>query len=182
MSDLLTLKKLLKPNALLPVDDRRRVLFEESSQPHQRYKIELKNLPQDTLIVKTDCFPPPDKIFDCKENKVCKRADYVIITEKLMVFIEMKSGKGDNNKIAHQLKGARRVMDYCLSISHRFFNHPKFFSEAFHNQRFVSIKHCKQVRLQNSRIRERQRTNGKSPEKPLMLDGGNAIHFNQLVA
>lgn len=96
------------------------VLYELNSD----YKFTIKNVPQDTIVIKADKFPAPLAIF--KGSKMeCKRADFVIITEiptKQIFYIELKRSKSptSSEEMNAQLKGAKCVMEYCKAIGKEF--------------------------------------------------------------
>ena len=139
MSDFTLLKQLLNGDALVPVHNRQAKLKEQESG--SSYVVYLKGLPDNTLILKADLFPSPEKILNCGDREgICKRADYVVVNEKEMIFIELKKSKSGSEKIKQQLRGARCVMDYCIAIGQQFFSRPRFLQKAIKKTHFVSIR------------------------------------------
>ncbi len=53
--------------------------------------VEIRDLPEDAVIIKADDFPPPDTIFKGEKGECC-RADYILISEKekCILYIELK--------------------------------------------------------------------------------------------
>lgn len=178
MNDFTLLKSLLNEAALVPIQDRQAKLKETGTRPP--YDVNLKDLPDDTLILQTDRFPQPDKILNCQhKQEICKRADYVVVNESEMIFIELKQSKGDSKRIINQLRGAQCVMDYCLAVGKRVFNRPSFLEQATKKPHFVSIE---RISVQKRNFKQSATRNPNStPETMLKLKGGNTLRYKQLL-
>ncbi len=177
MNDFTLLKELLNKDALVPIQDRQAKLKEKGRDGKSSYVVDLEDLPDDTLILISERFPQPNKVFDCtKKNGICKRADYVVVNEKEMIFIELKRYKGDNDNIKNQLRGAQCVMDYCVAIGERFFDCPEFMEKAVENPHFVCIMNIGQ---KQPSILTAQSPNN-TPETMLELTGEN-FQYKQLL-
>ncbi len=180
-TDFCLLEKLLNPTALVDIDPGKREakLFETWKE----YGIYVKKLPSETLIIKADNFSP-DKIIDCQNNKdFCKRADYIIVNEYEIIFVELKYGKTNGKKhIKQQLIGAQCLMDYLIVIGRRFFNHPNFLKSASEKQYFVAIVNFKLNKRPTEFVKKQKHKANNSPEKMLCLKVGSAgsINYKQL--
>lgn len=189
MNDFTLLNSLLNKATLVPIDARQAKLKETETGTGSSYHVILKGLPDDTLILKTDKFPSPDKFFDCNNNSgICKRADYVVVNEQKMIFIELKKTKARKNNTKKQLLGAQCVMDYCIAVGRRFFGHDPFLKNAVKKPHFVSIvTKGNSIRKRNTRIWKQSpgktvRHLNNTPEAMLQLKGGNSLHYGQLLA
>lgn len=188
MSDLDVLHELINKQALVPLigthyGKRTVVLGESDKQGEIRYSIKIKGVPSDAVVVKADNFPPPKRIFACR-NGECKRADYVIVADSEMgnfiVHIEMKEGMGDAGEIIHQLKGSECFISYCRAIVCGFWKRSKFLEQ--YESRFVTFK---RIGTRKSRTRESRSTElHDDPERMFRIsdvrDGGE-VHFRRLI-
>ena len=100
-------------------------------------------MPDDTVAIKADAFPPPAFKGSRGERK---RADFVVFSwtpgENWIIYVEMKGGKaGSEEDIVHQLMGAQCVVGYCRAVGRAFWERgPDFLAEHDYQQRFVSVK------------------------------------------
>ncbi len=102
------------------------------------YSITVRQTPPDAIAIKTDLFPDLRYFFKCSSDTgQCKRADFVIIADKKLVFIELCKVKKRATEIEQQLKGAQCVIEYCRSIGNKFYHHDSFLKD-YHSY-FVSI-------------------------------------------
>ena len=140
------LRELIKDEALVtikkgPYGKPQVILVEPQNQGKHEYSVVINAMPHDSIVIKTDVFPAPKHIFNCSRGE-CKRADFVIITntknQKLIIFIELKKGKGKTKEIAQQLKGSQCVVDYFKSIVNVFWEQKDFLKH--YEYRFVSIR------------------------------------------
>ena len=148
-SDLDILRELIKDEALVTVEKNeygrnRLELKEPGGKGSPGYKIEVLNTPEDTIAIKSDMFPPPEKIFRGDRGE-CKRADFVIIAKdgrkNWIIYIEMKRGNhGRGKHIKQQLQGSRCFIDYCRAVGRVFWGDPEFLEEKDYQQRYVSVK------------------------------------------
>ena len=155
------------------------ILGEPESADHPGYSVTICGIPTDAIVIKTDMFPPPVKIFKCG-NGECRRADFVIIDSKdgWVIYIELKGGKGDNHKAIQQLRGAKCVLAYCRSIGQEFWDQPNFLTENYEH-RFVSISNISVSKTTSETppdtgVHDR-------PENPLKISSpGRSILFKKL--
>jgi hypothetical protein len=100
--------------------------------------VKICGLPDDTIVIQADKFPPPSTIFQGNKGE-CKRADYILISEekKCIIFLEMKKTSDSQKTIVSQLKGAQCVMKYCQEVGISFWNKSNFLNDYKH--RFVSV-------------------------------------------
>ena len=189
MSDLDVLQELINEQALAPLVEthygKKAVVLSESGKHGEiQYSIKIKGMPNDAVVIKTDMFPSPKKIFTNQKGE-CKRADYVIVanleTEGFIVHIEMKKDRVDAAEIINQLKGSECFISYCRSIVHRFWQRSNFLDQ--YESRFVSFR---KIRTRKSRTRKKSRSTElhDDPERMLRIsdvkDGGE-VHFRRLI-
>ena len=124
MSDLATLQELISEMAQAQVREqygRKGVILEERGVGQQaRYTVYLRDVPDDTIAIKADQFPPLTGIFSNSRGE-CKRADYVLVaqteTVNWIVYIEMKAGpSGSREEVVQQLKGAECLLAYFRAV------------------------------------------------------------------
>ena len=185
-SDLDVLRELINEDALVQFEEsaheRRVAVLKEADDP-DRYSITIKGVPKDTVVIKTDAFPAPERIFKCERGE-CKRADYVIVASSgrrsYVVYVEMKQGKGNPRDIVAQLKGSECFVSYCRAIACRFWDQPNFLSSC--ESRFVSIT---KIGISKSRTRQpRHAGRHDAPESMLKIDNikdGGELHFSKLI-
>lgn len=162
-------------------------LHEPKCADNESYTVEIQQIPTDTVVIKTDKFPPPLDIFN-KIKGVRKRADFVIITQtaikqkpkNLIIFIELKRGKTDlEASIIQQLKGAQCVIAYCRSIGQVFWQQPDFLNPDKYEYRFVSIRNINVNKKPTFHLNPDGVHN--RPERMLKITSPNHLQFKQLV-
>lgn len=131
------LKKIVGPQSLKEAQSGTHLVLEERDRSNP-YKIELKGVPAGSLLVKTDNFNPPRR-FLVNKNGLHKRADFALIDNDKIIFIELKSGSVNTKEIVRQFCGAKCVMDYCASIGKHYFNDPNFLNPAIIDQNCVLL-------------------------------------------
>lgn len=140
MSDTEILRKLFKPRAQVEAFTtcygKREVTLAEALQPNSDVKI--CHLPDDAVIVNVDKFEGPHHVFNC-DTGVCKRADYVIISEshRSILYIELKSASCSNSDVVKQLIGAKCFISYCKEVVRLFWDTSNFMDG--YRERFVSF-------------------------------------------
>ena len=151
MSDLATLHELINKMAQAQVREqygRKEMILEERSAGQQAsYSVHIRNVPDDTIAIKADQFPPLTGIFSNSRGE-CKRADYVLVaqteTVNWIVYIEMKAGpSGSREEVVQQLKGAECLLAYFRAVGCKFWSNPGFLHEGHYRQRFVVINKVK---------------------------------------
>lgn len=149
----------------------------KESDPSNSYEIELKGLPRDSLIVKIDRFKEKTYFLNGR-NGIARRADFALVNDDAIVFIELKSGKIQRTAVERQLHGAQCVMDYCASIGNRFFNNPNFLNPAINNPHLVLLH---TGRSMNKRRSSTEINQGSShPFK--IIKCGSSVYYRELVS
>lgn len=172
------LQALLKPRMIVHHFDDSGVLavrLKEDKEP--KCYVDLRNIPNDALIIRADRFPAPNKAF--KANKrCCCRADFILVSKQMLkvVFIELKCGTA--YKPAHvtaQLKGAVCFFEYCQSMLNWFFET----SDAFQNFdfRFVCL-----IRGTNKEPTTPKLSPNKKPEQARYIFRPVKADFNSMIA
>ena len=188
MSDLDVLRELINNSALVPLaatpsGEKTVDLVERDIQGQILYSIKIKEVPYDTVVVKTDKFTSPEEIFACLKGE-CRRADYVIIansgTANFIIHVELKKGRGNTGKIINQLKGSECFISYCRAIVSRFWQQSGFLDQ--YENRFVTFR-----RIGNRKFRTRVSTLSvlhDTPERMLKISDVNdreEVHFRRLI-
>ena len=190
--DISRLEKLLNPGALVETESGKVAgkgkvrLSEEINETGKEYSIDVKNLPNDTLVIKADKYPQNETI----SKSFRMRADYILVNEDEMVFVELKSGKIRRKKdIEQQLMGAQCLMDYLICIGRRFFNDDNFLKTTSAKQHFVAII---DFNNQTGGFKSRKRdtvsktTPNDSPEKMARIKAGssssNSLYYKKLLS
>lgn len=186
MPDLAVLYELVKEEAQVPLTTtsygKQTVVLQESTPRGDiQYSIEIRGVPNDAIVIKTDRFPAPDRIFTCQRGE-CKRADYVIVAYSdkgnFILHIEMKKGRGRFRDIVDQLKGSACFLSYCRDIGRRFWQQPDFLGSGY-KHRFVTIREIGTDRRPT--VEKPQSGLHDSPENPLKIGGKVHLHFRELV-
>jgi hypothetical protein len=140
MCDTKILRQLFKPSAqveaIINCHGKREVTLAEPLQPNSDVKI--CYLPGDAVIVNVDKFEGPHHVFNC-DTGVCKRADYVIISEShhSILYIELKSASHRSSDVVKQLIGAKCFISYCKEVVRLFWDKNNFMDG--YSERFVSF-------------------------------------------
>ena len=140
MSDTEILLQLFKPRAQVEAITnsygKKEVTLTEAQQPDSRVKI--NHLHSDAVIINVDKFEGPHHVFNC-DTGVCKRADYVIISEsaRVILYVELKSASHRNSDVVNQLKGAKCFIGYCKEIVRLFWSENNFMDN--YKERYVSF-------------------------------------------
>jgi len=99
--------------------ERYRFLLTEADENAKLREVEVRNVPQNSILVKMHAYPPPEKIFQSTRGER-KRCDYIILTsykdDLYFIFIEMKSRELDNKDVIPQLVGGNCFMIYCSNM------------------------------------------------------------------
>lgn len=202
MTDFDTLREILKEEIVIEIENgyygKKMVkLHEPPCKEHEGYTVTIRQIPNNSVVIKIDSFPAPINIFNCpkegekpeKEYKgECKRADFVIITQttikqktkNLIIFIELKKGKGDTTKIIQQLKGAKCVIAYFRSIGMEFWKQQNFLNPNNYEYRFISIRY---IGINKKPSFEKNESNQihNVPENMLKITSPNYLEFKQLI-
>lgn len=140
------------------------------------YSITVRQAPQDAIAIKTDHFPDLKGFFKCSSDiGQCKRADFVIITDKKLIFIELCKGKKQAKEVEQQLKGAQCVIEYCRSVGNKFYD-CKSFLEGY-SPYFVSIYNIGASKKSNNKARN---IINNTPDKFLQMNAPHHLGFNAL--
>ncbi|MEO5363793.1 MAG: hypothetical protein H7838_09255 [Magnetococcus sp. DMHC-8] len=155
------------------------ILTETQSSESSESSVEILHVPTDTLVIRVDCFPPPDGIFNGNLGE-CKRADFAIISceKNLIICIEMKLTKGDLTEIKQQLRGAECFMKYCQAIGKTFWNAPQFLDHC--EYRFVAIQQTNVSIPKRPTKITKPASKHNSPDNPMKIDWPHSLTFKQL--
>lgn len=137
-------------------------------------------MPPDAFVIKADSFPAPKELFRGLRSE-CKRADFIIISpaEKVVLYIELKTGPMGSNFIEKQLKGAACVFAYCKEVGQRFWGQCNFLEGYEH--RFIGIVKTR-LNLRPSRQQKNAGVVHNSPDNFLKESSPNHLEFRKLAA
>ncbi len=169
------LRRILNQSSITKVSGQGVAILKEND-PSNPYEIELKGLPADSLLVKIDRFKEKTHFLNGR-NGIARRADFAIVNDDAIVFIELKSGKIQRTVVERQLHGAQCVMDYCASIGNRFFNDPNFLNPAINNQHLVLLHIGRSINKRRSITVNNQRSNHLFK----MIKCGSSVQYRELV-
>ena len=138
------------------------------------------HIPQDAIVIKSDEFPAPKHFFKDTKNE-CKRADYIIVcpSDKVVLYIELKTGPKDSAFIEKQLKGAACVFTYCKEIGQRFWDNDQFLEGYAH--RFIGIVKTS-LNVRPSRQKKDEGSVHDCPQNFLKETAPHHLQFNKLAA
>ncbi len=140
MNDIELLKELFGNKLIKPengIYGKPCIKLEEIAQDNS-YSVTIAQVPENTVAIKTDGFPDLKGFFQCSsETGQCKRADFVIITDDKLIFIELSTAKKLKKEVVQQLKGGQCVVEYCQSIGRKFYDNASFLKNR--DACFVSI-------------------------------------------
>ena len=172
------LKKIVDPQSFEEAQGRGDLVLEEKD-PSNPYKIDLKGVPAGSLLLKTENFVP-QRGFLLNKNGLHKRADFALIANDQIIFIELKSGRQNTKEIERQFYGAKCAIEYCAAIGKHFFNDPNFLNPAIKSQSCVLLfkkkSSIKKRRTSSSQIR--QQTSSSVFDR---LDSDGEAYYRQLV-
>ena len=144
------------------------------------YSVKIYGLPHDTVVIKADDFPAPNKIFT-SEKGLRKRADFIIFArsdkKKVIICIELKKDKGRTKDIIQQLNGAWCCAIYCQQMGQKFYSYRDFLKN--YQYRFVSIG---KVMINKAKTRMDRFDKGlhNKPENMLKIQYPRRLVFNHL--
>jgi hypothetical protein len=140
------------------------------------YSVTIHNILKDAVAIKTDNFPDLGNFFNCSSDVgQCKRADFVIIADEKLIFIELCRSKKQKDEVVQQLKGAQCVIEYCRNISEKFYNYTSFLEG--YTSYFVSIYNIGVNKKPNTTLSNEA---NKTPDKFLKISSPYNIQFKQL--
>lgn len=140
-----------------------------------KYSITISQTPQNAIAIKTDNFPDLGSFFKCSSDiGQCKCADFVIIADKKLMFIELSKGKKQAKEVEQQLKGAQCVIEYCRSIGNKFYDCKYFLKE--YSPYFVSIYNIGANKKPNTKNKD----SNDIPDQFLKINAPNHLEFNAL--
>ena len=191
MTDREILLEMLQEEILTPVgrDMHGRPIVElQEDQQDNPVISTIRKVPLDAIVIRADKFPAPIGFLkssdDGDDMGMCKRADFVIISEEesVVLYIELKSGDSSAKEIVQQLKGASCVIAYCKEVARQFWN----------KEDFLDSYDCRYIRIVEFRVKKR-RTRPKhtsrkqsikhdSPESFLTIRSPHHLKFNKLAA
>ena len=150
------LQKIVDPESFEEAQGGAALVLEEKDKLNP-YKIDLKGVPAGSLLLRTENFVP-QRGFVVNKNGLHKRADFALIANDKIIFIELKSGSPNTKEIERQFYGAKCALDYCAAIGEHFFNDPNFLNPAIKSQYCVLLfktkPSIKKRRTSSSQIRK----------------------------
>ena len=145
--------------------------------------VEIKGLPPDSIVIRSEDFENPLTIFNGTQGER-KRADFVIVVNdenerKWVICLETKGGNKSRTEVVAQLKGAKCFISYCKCIGKSFWESEEFLDD--YEYRFVSV-----VRLNDPRKRRTEpfyytENLHDRPEVFLKISRIFSIHFSKLI-
>lgn len=148
----------------------------EEIKSELKYSITIQQTPQDAIAIKTDRFPDLRSFFKCSSDTgQCKRADFVIISDKKLIFIELCETKKQEKTVIQQLKGAQCVIEYCSSIGDKFYDRKSFLKE--YSPYFVSIDNISVSKKSNTKAKSRKND---APDQFLKISSPHNLQFKSL--
>ena len=179
MNDSPLLAQLLKSTVTISLEEERGKTFARLQEPNEKdCEVTLRDLPDDAIVLKADSFPAPTSVFQGTKGE-CKRADYIIISEKkkCVLHIELKKTKDIWADIVNQLKGAHCVFVYLKEIGKEFGREKTFLEKYKHC--FVSIGH---IGIAKGPVRfNKKHPRNDTPERALQIASPHHLSFNQLI-
>jgi len=114
------------------------VKLKETRKNADLREVTIMDLPNNSIVLNIEKFEQPKTLFKGKMGE-CKRCDYILVLteekQKILLFIEMKSGRLNMAEIQRQFKGAECAIDYCDAVLNRFHAQDGFFKS--YKKRFV---------------------------------------------
>ncbi len=145
--------------------------------------VEIRGLPEGSIIIKADDFPVPNRFFNNTKSEL-KRADYIIVTQYnnqlYTLIIEMKRDKEGESHVINQLRGGLCLFKYIKQIGKTFWDDPEFLkSNKF---RFVSLSRTS-ISKRSSRPKATSLADSyhDTPEKMLKISGSTNLRFENLI-
>ena len=184
MNDIEILQEMLISQVQVPLQQEQGRLFVELTDKQAKTTVVIKELPHDSIVIRTDVFELKRAFFaGVKDER--RRADFVIVsnedTKKWIVCVETKKGNIDKNEVIAQLRGSQCVMDYCKSIGREFWT-AKGFLEGY-EYRFVGIAHIN-VPKQPAQFSLDIQSQGELHNRPdvfLQISGSSDLSFSNLI-
>jgi hypothetical protein len=114
------------------------VKLKETRKNADLREVTIMDLPNNSIVLNIEKFEQPKTLFKGKMGE-CKRCDYILILtdnkQKILLFVEMKSGRFNKAEVQQQFKGAECVIDYCDAVLDRFHSQNGLFKS--YEKRFV---------------------------------------------
>ena len=153
-------------------------VYLKEAQTQNSY-FEIHNLPADAFVIDLDKSFNNQKLFKGDAGE-CKRADYIIISESYarVLFIEMKQISDSATDIAHQLRGALCVFEYCQIIAREFFKVKDFMD---FEKRFIALTHTNAKKTTKVSRDSCSKANN-HPDNCFRVFGRNSMQFKALAA
>jgi hypothetical protein len=184
VNDIEILQEMLISQAQVPLQQVQDRISVELTDTQAKTTVVIKELPQDSIVIKTDVFELRRAFFSGSKDER-RRADYVIVshedTKKWIICIETKKGQIKQDRVIAQLRGAQCVMDYCKSIGKEFWT-AKGFLEGY-EYRFVGIAHIN-VPKQPAQFSPDIQSQGELHNRPdvfLQVSGSSDLSFHNLI-
>ena len=183
VNDIQILREMLVGRAQVRLQQRHNRLSVELTDSQAGTTVEIKGLPPDSIVIRSEDFKDPLTIFNGSKGER-KRADFVIVANdkserKWIICLETKGGNKTRTEVVQQLKGAYCFIGYCRCIGKSFWEYEEFLDG--YQYRFVSV-----VRLNDpsKRSTENFYYTEKLHDRPevfLKISRMFSIHFSKLI-
>jgi hypothetical protein len=178
MSTITILRELISDEATVELKAQNGKFSCELGETSSDYEVKINNIPEDSIVIKSDKFPAPKEIFKGTRSER-KRSDYVIVTEskKRMYIIELKrsSDTSTQKDVIAQLKGSDCLMEYCRKIGREFWGDTDFLDD--YEKRYIRFVGRS---LDKRSTRQKENNENITPEKARIIKHGSWIQYNQL--
>jgi len=180
--DITVVQGMIKETAVSPLViyyNKHKAVLEETHGAD--YKIEILNVPEESVLIKTDTFPDTRPFFYGGEGEN-KRADYMLFSnykgQSYCLHIELKHGKGGSQEgIANQLRGSHCLWKYICDLSVSFHNGNELLNPAIEH-RFVSFR---DIKINKKPVYQKKNQKHDKPESMLKLTAITNIQFSRLI-
>ncbi len=187
LEDIKLLRKMIDARSITNLQQKNRqnslVLEETNTAKGEEYSIQLLNVPDDCIAIKSDNFRVPVKFFQSGKGQT-RRADYILVaihgSTSIIVFIELKKRGGDRTRIVQQLKGSQCLLEYCRLLGRNFWKENNFLDFQNYQKLFVSFR---DIKLNKSRTNLHKQKSGAhdTPENMITISGKNQLQFRKLL-
>lgn len=184
MNDITILEEMLNTGAQIPLQQKADKLSVILKDKHGKTNVEIANLPNDSIVFKSDYFKPPNIFKGSKGER--RRADFVIVSctekEKWIICIETQKGTGkDEADVEQQLRGTQCLVGYCQFVGKSFWQSGKFLDG--YQYRYVSIVNINLDKQTTRAYKPKRRSSNKlhdSPDTFKEIFGHQTLFFDEL--
>ena len=184
MNDIDILHEMLNSTAVVPLQPKGNNVSVELKDKQSQTTVEITNLPQNSVVIKTEAFELKKVIFNGLKDER-RRADFAIVSiennKRWIICIEIKSSNIEKNKVISQLRGAKCVIDYYKSVGREFWAAHNFLED--YEYRFVGIAGITQKKSTRpmSAANQTHIQLHDSPDTFLPIFEQERLYFNELI-